>query len=102
MARPRCAVWTRGRVVCPGFIDVHSHSDLTLLSAPRGRSQIQQGVTTEVNGNCGLAVAPVENAASMRHVRRVLCRPNSEGVDLDPGATRLATISQPMMSPVVM
>lgn len=47
-----------GRVVCPGFVDVHTHSDLTLLSDPRGLSKIHQGVTTEVVGNCGLGVAP--------------------------------------------
>jgi N-acyl-D-amino-acid deacylase len=69
-------------VVCPGFIDVHSHSDLTLLSDPRGRSKIQQGVTTEVNGNCGLAVAPVDSSAAARQVRPVL-----SPVDPDPGVT---------------
>jgi N-acyl-D-aspartate/D-glutamate deacylase len=47
-----------GRVVCPGFVDIHTHSDLTLLSDPRGLSKVHQGVTTEVVGNCGLGVAP--------------------------------------------
>jgi N-acyl-D-amino-acid deacylase len=45
-----------GRVVCPGFVDIHTHSDLTLLSDPRALSKIHQGVTTEVVGNCGLGV----------------------------------------------
>ena len=44
----------RGRVVCPGFVDAHSHSDLSLLSDGRGLSKVHQGVTTEVVGNCGL------------------------------------------------
>ena len=44
----------RGRVVCPGFIDAHSHSDLSLLSDGRGLSKVHQGVTTEIVGNCGL------------------------------------------------
>lgn len=48
-----------GLVVCPGFVDLHSHSDLTLLSAPEAPSKVRQGVTTEVVGNCGLGVAPV-------------------------------------------
>lgn len=48
-----------GRVVSPGFIDVHSHSDLTLLIDPLGHSKLMQGVTTEVNGNCGFGVAPI-------------------------------------------
>ena len=46
-------------VVCPGFIDIHSHSDFNLLVEPPGRSKILQGVTTEVCGNCGLSGAPL-------------------------------------------
>ncbi|MEN3307159.1 MAG: N-acyl-D-amino-acid deacylase [Micromonosporaceae bacterium] len=49
-----------GRVVCPGFVDIHTHSDLTLLSDPRGLSKVHQGVTTEVVGNCGLGVTAPE------------------------------------------
>ncbi|MFH1860445.1 MAG: amidohydrolase family protein, partial [bacterium] len=41
------------RVVCPGFIDMHSHSDFTILANPLSESKIRQGVTTEVIGNCG-------------------------------------------------
>jgi len=48
-----------GLTVAPGFVDIHGHSDLTLLSAPDAPSKIRQGVTTEVVGNCGLAVAPL-------------------------------------------
>lgn len=48
-----------GRVVCPGFVDIHTHSDLTVLSGPQARSKVHQGVTTEVVGNCGLGVAPL-------------------------------------------
>jgi N-acyl-D-amino-acid deacylase len=49
----------RGLIVCPGFIDIHTHSDLTLLINPRAESKIRQGVTTEVVGNCGSSAAPV-------------------------------------------
>lgn len=49
----------RGRVVAPGFIDIHSHSDYTLLIDPRAISAIHQGVTLEVIGNCGFGCAPV-------------------------------------------
>src|SRR5262245_10851344 len=52
-----------GRVVCPGFVDIHTHSDLTLLSDPRALSKVHQGVTTEVVGNCGLGVAAPEEHA---------------------------------------
>jgi N-acyl-D-amino-acid deacylase len=54
----------RGRVVCPGFIDMHSHSDLSLLLCPTGDSKIHQGVTTEVVGNCGLSPAPLTEAGA--------------------------------------
>lgn len=49
----------RGQVVCPGFIDVHSHADNAPLLAVDDLSKIQQGVTTEVVGNCGFSLAPV-------------------------------------------
>lgn len=47
-----------GRVVCPGFIDIHSHSDLSLPQLPTADSKVMQGVTTEVVGNCGFTLAP--------------------------------------------
>jgi len=46
-------------VVSPGFIDMHSHSDFTLLLHPKAESKIRQGVTTELVGNCGGSPAPV-------------------------------------------
>ncbi len=48
-----------GLAVAPGFIDIHAHSDLTLLENPRGESKLHQGVTTEVNGQCGLTPFPL-------------------------------------------
>jgi len=47
-----------GKLVCPGFIDAHSHSDAYLLVEPRASSKVFQGITTEVCGNCGASVAP--------------------------------------------
>jgi len=49
----------RGLLVTPGFIDMHSHSDFTLFNDPRAISQITQGVTLEVVGNCGHGCAPI-------------------------------------------
>ncbi|HEX8031723.1 MAG TPA: D-aminoacylase [Vicinamibacterales bacterium] len=47
----------RGRTVAPGFIDMHSHSDMPLVTDGNGQSKIRQGVTTEVIGESG-SVAP--------------------------------------------
>ena len=47
-----------GKVVSPGFIDIHTHTDTELLVNPRGESKIHQGVTTEIGGNCGSSAFP--------------------------------------------
>lgn len=47
-----------GRAVAPGFVDIHTHSDLSLLAYPGNESRISQGITTEVVGNCGMSAAP--------------------------------------------
>ncbi len=49
----------RGLAVSPGFIDIHTHTDTQLLVDPRGMSKLMQGVTTEVGGNCGSTVFPL-------------------------------------------
>ena len=54
----------RGQVTCPGFIDFHSHSDITLLINPRAESAVRQGVTTQVCGNCGFSAAPLTSEES--------------------------------------
>ncbi len=55
-----------GLCVAPGFIDIHSHSELALLINPKAESKIYQGVTTEVVGNCGFSAAPVEGSAAIK------------------------------------
>jgi len=57
-----------GRVVTPGFIDIHSHSDYTLPINPRAESKIRQGVTTEVVGMCGGSAAPLDDVSRARMV----------------------------------
>lgn len=47
-----------GRVVSPGFIDMHSHVDLVLHDFPRADGMLRQGVTTIVTGNCGMSPFP--------------------------------------------
>ncbi len=50
-----------GRLVTPGFIDIHTHSDLTLLLEGRARSSVAQGITTQIAGNCGVSAAPTRD-----------------------------------------
>ena len=50
-----------GLVVCPGFIDVHSHGGLTILGEPRHEPKVRQGVTTELIGIDGNSVAPFKS-----------------------------------------
>jgi len=57
-----------GQVVCPGFIDIHSHGDLIFTLPPERQrvlmeGRIAQGITTEIIGNCGLGVFPCPGAA---------------------------------------
>jgi len=48
-----------GLVTSPGFIDCHSHADLTIAACPRADNLVMQGITTIVGGNCGASLAPV-------------------------------------------
>lgn len=57
------------RFVAPGFIDIHTHSDLSILVNRRAESAVRQGVTTQLIGNCGMSPAPVElsHLSELRH-----------------------------------
>ena len=50
------AIDVSGCFVCPGFIDIHTHSDISVLYTPGMDSSLAQGVTTEVVGNCGFSL----------------------------------------------
>src|SRR5215467_2046588 len=49
-----------GHAVAPGFIDMHSHSDLFYFACPSAESKVRQGVTTEVVGMCSFSQAPLQ------------------------------------------
>lgn len=68
-----------GMLVAPGFIDIHTHSDLTWLSTPGCESRITQGITTEVTGNCGMSPAP-------RHSEDPSFRQTISVIDQEPDA----------------
>ncbi len=57
----RDTVDAAARFVAPGFIDIHTHSDLTLLLEGRASSSLAQGITTQVVGNCGVSAAPTRD-----------------------------------------
>ncbi|HEX3865011.1 MAG TPA: D-aminoacylase [Stellaceae bacterium] len=48
-----------GRIVAPGFIDVHTHDDRALFASPEMSAKASQGVTTVITGNCGISLAPL-------------------------------------------
>ncbi|MHC4457324.1 MAG: N-acyl-D-amino-acid deacylase family protein [Planctomycetota bacterium] len=52
-------IWAENRIVAPGFIDSHSHSDLYIFEQPMAPQKIMQGVTTENIGLDGMSVAPI-------------------------------------------
>ncbi len=62
----------RGKLVTPGFIDTHSHSDSSIWINPEAQSSVRQGVTTEIVGNCGF---------SMRHTISVPFDEKGNGIE---------------------
>ncbi|MGD0783702.1 MAG: D-aminoacylase, partial [Candidatus Aminicenantales bacterium] len=52
-----------GLLACPGFIDSHTHADLSILDTPGADNFIMQGVTSVVGGHCGISTSPVMDTA---------------------------------------
>ncbi|QLY30330.1 D-aminoacylase [Nocardia huaxiensis] len=69
-------------VLAPGFIDMHAHSDLHLLTEPGHFPKLSQGITTEVIGQDGLSYAPIDDTA-LDLVRRQIAGWNGNPADLD-------------------
>ena len=64
-AEARTVLDASGKIVAPGFIDIHAHTEAPeLLLNPRGESKIRQGVTTEISGNCGGSSFPMSKEVS--------------------------------------
>ena len=71
-----------GMVVSPGFIDLHTHSDLSFLLDPTAQSKIRQGVTFELAGNCGGSYgAPLEGDAIESLKNRLSASPHNLDVN---------------------
>ena len=73
-----------GCLVTPGFIDAHAHSDAYLLIEPDAPSKLSQGITTEINGQCGGSVAPRYGAARLSSDWASMTYPGGDG---KPGPT---------------
>jgi N-acyl-D-amino-acid deacylase len=72
-----------GKVICPGFIDVHAHSGLVILSEPEHMPKIHQGITTEVIGIDGNSYAPFRTEEDLMRMVRI-----NSGLDGDPDLPR--------------
>jgi N-acyl-D-amino-acid deacylase len=71
-----------GRLVCPGFVDFHTHSDLQALANPLQEMKTRQGVTTEVIGHDGLGLAPVTKDTAVQ-LRTQLAGWNGDPPEVD-------------------
>lgn len=56
----------QGLVLAPGFIDLHSHADFSVQGAPQAHTQLAQGVTTIVTGNCGASTFPTRDLDALQ------------------------------------
>jgi N-acyl-D-amino-acid deacylase len=89
-----------GKVIAPGFIDVHTHDDGAVLLHPTMDFKVRQGVTSEIVGNCGLGVAPHPVAVmGLRAFHPTGDLPEWDGhagymalLDLEPASTNVAVL----------
>ncbi|MBS7637312.1 D-aminoacylase [Candidatus Bathyarchaeota archaeon] len=85
-ARAERVIEAGGLAVSPGFIDTHSHTDVTIMLFPTSDSKVMQGVTTEVVGNCGLSLAPIKGDLELQ--RRYVAAFHPEMASLLPWSWR--------------
>jgi N-acyl-D-aspartate/D-glutamate deacylase len=64
-----------GMVLAPGFIDVHTHDDISVIRNPTMLPKLSQGVTTVIVGNCGISAAPVELSGNLPEPMNLLGMP---------------------------
>ena len=81
LPRGEIDVDAQNKLLTPGFIDIHRHSDWTLLVDPSAESAIEQGLTTEVIGNCGYGPAPAVDRERVKH--NILAYSTRHGVEID-------------------
>ncbi len=79
-----------GRIVCPGFVDPHTHYDAQLFWDPYATPSSQHGITSMVMGNCGFSIAPIGDESDAEYLAAMLVKVEgmsptalAEGVDFD-------------------
>lgn len=71
-AHAPCVLEVAGLCVAPGFIDIHTHSDISVLYNPQQTSALAQGITTQVVGNCGITMGLITEEPIFSYERRWL------------------------------
>ena len=82
-----------GKVVAPGFIDLHSHSGLMILAEPRHEPKVRQGVTTEIIGVDGLSYAPIPSSKDLDALIEMNAGLDGRPEGLQPTGPQLANTS---------
>ena len=111
-AQGKTVIDAAGKVVCPGFIDCHSHADLTVYRPDHDKMLaplVRQGITTFVGGNCGMSMAPLggANAEAVRQYIEVFtgsditrdCPWNTMGQFLDTLDERGVLLNMAVLAP---
>lgn len=83
-----------GQVVAPGFIDIHRHSDAFVFRDGFGEIQLRQGITTTINGNCGLSIVPcpAKQRKEILQYLRPIVGSLPEGIEFDTFSEYLSAV----------
>lgn len=79
-----------GKIISPGFIDIHTHSDMFPLNATPAESMLYQGVTSEIAGNCGITLFPSKKELQ-KDIREYFAR--TIEIDLEDQSIEVDTMS---------
>jgi len=80
-----------GHVVCPGFFDMHTHSELSYFKCPTADNKIMQGVTTDLSGNCGMSFSGPMKGVVIETTKRMV---EEQKIPVTVDWTRLAEFLQ--------